>query len=134
MTEQQGSEAVTDGIRVEVKPRYMPEHSHPDHHQFLFAYHIMIRNEGSQPAQLLSRRWVVIDADGDHHDVKGPGVVGRMPRLEPGEEFHYVSHCPLQTCWGTMEGSFVMSRDDGERFEASIPRFYLASDSPAAAG
>jgi ApaG protein len=94
----------------------------------------MIRNEGSQPAQVLSRHWVVIDADGDRHEVDGPGVVGRMPRLEPGEEFHYVSHCPLQTAWGTMEGAYTLSRDDGERFLANIPRFYLASTTPAAAG
>lgn len=134
MPEQHGAELVTDGIRVEVKPRYMPEHSHPDHNQFLFAYHIMIRNEGSQPAQLVARHWIVIDADGDRHEVEGPGVVGRMPRLEPGEEFHYVSHCPLRTSWGTMEGKFAMCRDDGERFHARIPRFYLASAPKSVAG
>jgi ApaG protein len=94
----------------------------------------VISNEGDQPARLLRRHWLIIDADGHREEVRGPGVVGETPRLEPGKAFKYQSFCPLKTRWGTMEGSYTMQRDDGSTFEASIARFYLRlpSREPAA--
>jgi ApaG protein len=129
-----GSECVTDGIRVQVEPHYMREESDPDERRFVFAYQVMIRNEGSDRVKLVSRKWVVIDADGDRNEVRGPGVVGYTPVLGPGDEFEYVSHCPLETPWGTMEGEYCMQREDGEEFQARIGRFYLvASEADAEA-
>src|SRR5687767_14356732 len=92
-----GSDALTKGIRVVVRPRYLPEQSNPAERQFLFAYRITIRNEGDEPATLLRRHWVVVDADGESHEVHGDGVIGQRPRLEPGGQFEYSSHCPLPT-------------------------------------
>lgn len=120
------SDVTTEGIRVRVAAQYLPERSNPDHMQHLFAYRVRIRNDGDQPATLRARRWVIIDADGDTEIVEGPGVVGEEPRLEPGDEHEYVSGCPLETSWGTMEGHFAMERDDGSTFKAEVGRFFLA--------
>jgi len=120
-----GSENLSDGIRVEVKPFYLPEHSHPGCNQFLFAYQVLLRNEDVRPVRVLGRSWKVIDADGQCMEISGPGVVGRMPVLMPGEEFEYISHCPLQTRWGTMEGSFRFERDSGEEITVPVNRFCL---------
>jgi ApaG protein len=127
-------EATTAGIRVEAVARraHAPASelrpSLPDADVTLYAYRIRITNLGDRPAQLLSRHWVIIDADHNRKDVRGPGVVGQKPRLLPGEEFVYESQCPLDTEWGTMEGSYTFVRDDGERFEVAIPRFFLAPE------
>jgi len=126
-----GSEATTQGIRVEVTPSYMPDHSRPSEREFVFAYRIRITNTGEEAAQLISRRWAIVDANGVRHDVEGPGVVGQQPRLEPGQTFEYSSYCPLKTAWGTMEGTFQMRRDDSRGFEAAVARFYLAGPSEA---
>jgi len=120
------SDVLTEGIRVQVAAQYLPERSDPDHARHLFAYRVRIRNEGELPATLRTRRWVIIDADGDTEIVEGAGVVGEEPRLEPGDVHEYVSGCPLETTWGTMEGHFGMERDDGSRFEAVVGRFFLA--------
>ena len=76
-------------------------------------------------AQLLTRHWIIIDAEGNQEEVRGPGVVGQTPTLAPGEGFKYTSYCPLPTPWGTMEGSYRMQRPSGEVFDAKIARFYL---------
>ena len=84
------------------------------------------RERGDRPARLKSRHWIIRDADNQQREVRGPGVVGKQPHLEPGGSFAYVSGCPLETEWGTMEGWFQCERDDGETFSARIGRFFLA--------
>jgi len=123
-----GSQAETHGIRVTTRPRYLADHSNPDDHQWVFAYRIRITNTGDAPAQLISRRWEIRDADGEEQVVEGPGVIGVQPRIEPGKSHEYESFCPLATPWGTMQGYYVMRRDDGTEFHATIARFYLASE------
>ena len=125
MSNQGNSETTTEGIRVEVYPEFIPEQSIPSESKYVFAYKVVITNEGDTRAKLLSRRWIIINSDGDREDVEGPGVVGYTPELEPGESFEYTSFCPLNTNWGTMEGAFRMVRDSGEQFDAAIARFYL---------
>lgn len=119
------SEAVTEGIRIEVTPEYIPQQSYPDKKEYLFAYCVVITNEGDKWAKLVSRHWIIINADGDVEEVEGPGVVGHTPELTPGESFEYTSFCPLNTNWGTMEGTFKMARENGDTFDAKIERFYL---------
>lgn len=122
-----GSDTTTEMVRVQVFPEYIPEQSSPEVNRFSFTYRVIITNIGTQKVKLLSRHWLIINADGDQERVDGPGVVGYTPELEPGESFEYSSHCPINTNWGTMEGSYTMLRD-GEKFEALIERFYLVSD------
>ncbi len=125
------SETVTHGIRVGAAAFFLPEESDADERQFLFGYNIVIVNTSDAPVQLLSRHWVIIDARGHREEVRGPGVVGQTPRLMPGQAFKYQSYCPLKTDWGTMEGSYTFQRDDGERFEVAIGRFYLVKERTA---
>ncbi len=120
------SEAITRGLRVQVESTYMPERSDPAADRWFFSYRITLRNEGERPVQLINRHWIITDSDGHVEEVRGPGVVGRQPRLEPGEEFEYTSFCPLGTSFGTMHGSFDMVTDEGERFAAEIAPFSLA--------
>lgn len=120
------SVATTNGIRVEVVSRYLPERSSPRQRQFLFAYQVTITNEGDEVAQLTSRRWIITDGNGEVQTVEGPGVVGEQPVLEPGMRFEYTSFCPLTTPFGTMHGHYVMIRPGGETFEAEIAPFMLA--------
>ena len=126
--------ATTRAICVTVQPRYLPEQSDPAKSQFVWAYQVRIENKGDVAVQLRSRHWKITDGLGRRQEVKGRGVVGETPRLEPGQAFKYQSFCPLGTTWGTMEGSYTMQRDDGETFEATIGRFYLRlpSREPAA--
>lgn len=119
------STAVTAGIHVEVESAYLPDRSEPAAHRWLFAYTVTLRNLGPQPAKLLSRHWVIADADGNREDVEGEGVVGHQPRIEPGEGFRYSSFCILKTPHGSMRGSYKMVRDDGSAFEAVIAPFPL---------
>jgi len=119
------SEAVTQGIRVRVQARHAPEYSQPQRNQWFFLYTIQIANEGGEPVQLLSRHWIIRDATGRVEEVRGPGVVGETPVLGPGESFEYTSGCPLQTPFGSMEGSYEMTTAAGERFSARIARFAL---------
>jgi ApaG protein len=119
------SDVTTDGVRVGATAFYLPEQSDPAERRYVFGYTIVISNQGDAPAQLLSRHWVIIDANGQREEVNGPGVVGKTPRLEPGQAFKYQSFCPLKTPWGTMEGEYQMRRDNGETFDARIDRFYL---------
>lgn len=120
------SEAVTQGVRVRVAAQYIPEQSDPDRTRWIYAYRVILINEGLRPATLVSRHWIIRDAFNEMREVRGPGVVGKNPRLEPGQSFEYTSGCPLSTEWGTMEGSYLMKRDDGATFEAEIGRFFLA--------
>jgi ApaG protein len=123
-----GSDTTTEMVRIQVFPEYIPEQSSPEVNRFSFSYRVIISNLGESKVKLLSRHWLIINADGDQEKVEGPGVVGYTPELEPGESFEYSSHCPINTNWGTMEGSYTMMRSNGERFEAMIERFYLVSD------
>lgn len=120
------SETVTDGIRVRVGAQFVPDQSDPDRRHFVFAYRVVLRNEGERRAKLVSRHWIIRDANNDVREVRGPGVVGKYPDLAPGESFEYVSGCPLATSWGTMEGSYQMQREDGGTFDVHIGRFFLA--------
>ena len=122
------SDIITQDIRVGATAYYLPEESSPQDDQYVFGYRILIMNQGDQPARLLSRRWTIIDGEGQHRIVKGPGVVGQHPRLEAGQAFKYSSFCALGTPWGTMEGQYVMQRDNGSKFDIQIGRFYLAVD------
>ena len=119
------SEAVTKGLRVAVRARYSAEHSDPQAGLWFFVYTIELSNEGSEKLQLLSRHWLINDGTGHTEEVRGPGVVGEQPELEPGEAFEYTSGCPLPTPFGSMQGSYEMSREDGSTFEAEIARFEL---------
>jgi ApaG protein len=119
--------AVTDGIRVHVEARWLPEHSSPAKHRYAFAYTVTITNEGEDPATLLARHWVITDANGEVEHVRGPGVVGYQPALAKGQTFTYTSGAILKTAWGTMEGEYLMNRPDGEQFEAEIPPFALTT-------
>jgi ApaG protein len=125
-----GSDTITEGIRIQADAQYMPADSDPAGGQYLYAYRVVITNVGTQPARLKSRHWVIIDAVHKREDVTGDGVVGKSPRLAPGESFAYTSGCPLSTTWGTMEGTYVMERDDARTFRARIGRFFLVPNAP----
>ncbi len=119
------STATTEGIKVNVRSVYVPEQSSPRVRRYVFAYTVQIANEGDVPAQLKSRHWVITDGDGRIEEVRGPGVVGQQPFLNPGDHFEYTSGCVLTTPRGEMHGSYQMQRPDGTSFEASIARFSL---------
>ena len=118
-------EAVTRGIRVHVESEFAPGRSNPQQNQWFFYYTIRIINEGREIVQLLSRHWVITDAMGATREVRGPGVVGKQPRLEPGQSFEYTSGCDLTTPFGSMRGTYQMVHDQQERFEIEIPAFML---------
>lgn len=120
------SEAITNGVRVQVRARYAPDHSEPAHQRWMFLYHITISNEGAETVQLISRHWIITDASKQVQEVKGLGVVGRQPTLAPGESFEYTSGCPLGTPFGSMQGTYQMVTSGGERFEAEIAAFALS--------
>lgn len=113
-------------IAIEVTTQYLPEQSEPDEERYFFAYTINVTNTGSVTVQLVSRHWIITDADGKTEEVRGLGVVGHQPTLKPGESFEYSSGCPLATPVGTMQGSYQMVAEDGTRFDAPIPEFLLA--------
>ncbi len=120
--------AVTRKIQVTVEPRFVPEQSDPGDSQYFWAYRVEIANLGDESVQLRHRHWRITDGQGRQQDVKGPGVVGKQPVLEPGETFEYTSGCPLSTPQGIMAGSYEMRNSSGERFMIDIPPFSL--DSP----
>ena len=111
---------------VSVRPQFVPEHSKPDEDKFLFAYTVTIRNTGDVAAQLISRHWIITDANNKVEEVQGLGVVGEQPMLKPGEAFEYTSGCPIATPVGSMRGSYQCVAADGTRFEAPIPEFLLS--------
>ncbi len=130
MKPKKGSECVTRGVRITVMPEFIPEIYHGRKGKNLFSYLVTISNESNELVRLLSRHWIIIDADGRKEIVDGSGVAGHKPELRPGTSFTYSSYCPLGTEWGTMEGFFTMAGGDGEEFEAKIGRFYLVKEEP----
>jgi len=125
------SETTTRDIRVRVHSRYVPERSDPERCQWFFIYTVEIANLGTLTTQLLSRHWIITDANGNVQEVRGEGVVGEKPKLEAGQSFTYTSACPLQTPFGTMHGTYRMVRhgghsgEGGEDFDAEIAAFSL---------
>src|SRR5438094_10531651 len=111
------SEATTRGIRVKVESEFVPDRSDPHNGEFFFAYHVKIENHGEEPVKLLSRHWIITDGMGKEQEVRGPGVVGKQPRLEPGEAFEYTSACPLSTQIGSRQRSYRIVTNGGETFE-----------------
>jgi ApaG protein len=119
------SEAVTQGIRVQVESSYAPRQSRPSHEEWFFVYRVRITNESSRTVQLVSRHWIITDAHGNVQEVRGPGVVGQQPILPPGGSHDYSSSCPLRTPFGTMHGTYRMVVDGGGAFDAEIAPFAL---------
>ena len=113
-------------ITVNAKTVFIPEQSDVAADRYVFAYTITIANSGSVPAQLVSRQWVITDANNKTQEVRGLGVVGEQPKLKPGESFEYTSGTSIGTPVGTMKGSYQMVAEDGERFDAPIPEFTLS--------
>jgi ApaG protein len=111
---------------VKVESQYDPSRSRPHQNQWFFLYTVRIANEGSVTVQLLSRHWLITDADGEIQEVRGPGVVGEQPILAPGQSFEYTSGCPLTTPFGSMHGTYQMVTARGERFDATIAPFTLS--------
>jgi len=113
-------------IAVTVQTRFLNEQSKPDDNRYVFSYSIRIANTGSVAARLLTRHWIITDANGKVQEVRGDGVVGEQPHLLPGQDFHYTSGAVLETAVGTMRGSYQMLADDGHRFDAAIAQFTLS--------
>ncbi len=113
-------------IQVVTHVEYVPEQSSEEQDRYVFAYTITISNTGSIPAQLISRHWVITDANNSMQEVRGLGVVGEQPLLKPGESFEYTSGSAIATPVGTMKGSYQMVAEDGTKFEAAIPEFTLS--------
>ena len=118
----------TRAIRISVDTKYVDDQSEPDDFHFVWAYHIRIENNGDETVQLLRRHWHITDSKGWVQEVRGEGVVGEQPVLEPGEAYEYTSGTPLSTPSGFMVGSYQMVNEDGKRFSVSVPAFSL--DSP----
>ena len=116
---------ITNGVRITVRPLFLPEHSEPHGGRYVFAYFIRIENVGELPAQLLRRRWLIHDSIGEDTEVEGEGVVGEQPLLGPGDVHQYQSFCVLKSRRGHMEGTYTFVRVDGTPFDAVIPRFEL---------
>ncbi len=113
-------------IIVRVQSRFIAEESDLQRDRYVFAYHVEIENQGTVGAQLRTRHWVITDGMGRIHEVRGPGVVGQQPYLQPGERFEYTSGATLETAVGTMRGSYQMLAEDGHQFDAEIASFVLA--------
>ncbi len=120
------SETTTRGIRVQVTSIHDPERSLPEESYFFFEYRVTISNLSRETVQLISRKWIINDANGNVEIVEGPGVIGQQPILAPGESFQYRSFCPLNTAVGSMHGSYQMVAEGGEPFDAEIAPFSLA--------
>ena len=121
------SEALSDTIVVTVDTEYLDQQSVEEDNRFVFAYHIRIQNQGDQGATLRTRHWFIADGNNEVQEVKGEGVVGEQPTIEPGETYRYSSGAVLATRVGSMRGYYVMDADDGTLFHASIPVFTLAT-------
>ncbi len=114
-----------NNIEVKVLPAYIADQSDPSNNHYVFSYTVTIKNNGSSPAKLLTRHWIITDGDGQTQEVKGDGVIGEQPHLRPGEGFQYTSGTFMNTPFGTMHGSYQMISDQGEKFDATIPAFQL---------
>ncbi len=119
--------ATTQDVTVRVSVSFLPEQSDLPRGRWFWAYHIRLENSGNQAVQLLYRHWEITDGRGTKHEVRGEGVVGEQPVIEPGGSYDYVSGCPLETPSGAMEGSYRMVGEDGTAFDAVIPRFPLTA-------
>jgi ApaG protein len=119
------SDALTRGIRIQVNTWYVQERSQPERGLWFFAYTVRIANLGAETAQLISRHWIITDSAGQTEEVRGPGVVGEQPVLDPGDTFEYTSGCPLRTPFGSMHGTYQMVTKSGETFDAEIAPFTL---------
>jgi ApaG protein len=117
--------ATTEGITVTAQPIYLDGQSDSLNYKFVFAYIIIIRNDGDEAVQLLRRHWYIHDERGETKEVEGEGVVGKQPLIEPGSEHRYNSFCILETFQGYMEGTYLMQRPNGQQFTITIPRFTL---------
>ncbi|WP_020158758.1 Co2+/Mg2+ efflux protein ApaG [Methylobacter marinus] len=113
-------------ILVEAKPHFIEAQSSPDENRYVFAYTITITNIGEIPAKLLTRHWLITDANGKVQEVRGEGVIGEQPYIKPGETFRYTSGAMIETPVGTMQGNYTMHSDEGYDFDAAIPRFTLS--------
>ena len=121
-------EAITDQIKVTVRPVFLEAQSEPDENHYVWAYHVRIENMGKRAVQLRNRYWRITDSRGRVQEVRGPGVVGEQPMLKSGEVFEYTSGTPLSTPSGVMVGAYQMEAPDGNMFEVAVPAFSL--DSP----
>ena len=124
-------EKETNAIKVSVSPVYLEDESDPSDHHYVWAYHVRIENTGKETVQLMSRTWNITDGQGRMREIKGAGVVGEQPVLEPGDSFEYTSGTPLITASGYMDGCYHMVTQKGKRLEVSIPGFFLESNEPA---
>jgi ApaG protein len=126
LTITQGNSMPAYQFAVTVRTQYLPEQSNPERDQFVFSYTITIQNTGSIAAQLISRHWVITDAANQTQEVRGLGVVGHQPLLQPGQQFEYTSGTQVATAQGSMKGEYFCVAEDGHRFEVPIPEFVLA--------
>jgi len=117
---------MTHSIEVEAEPAYIAAQSDPDENRYVFSYTITIRNTGDMAARLMTRHWIITNANGEVQEVRGDGVVGEQPHLKPGEGYQYTSGSIMETPVGSMRGSYQMLADDGTEFDADIPTFTLA--------
>ncbi|MBG56455.1 MAG: Co2+/Mg2+ efflux protein ApaG [Deltaproteobacteria bacterium] len=117
---------MTEGIQVQVESFYLDSHSKPEENLYVFAYHISLKNLSKRTVQLMSRHWIITDSSGEINEVKGDGVVGEQPVLEPDEEYEYTSGSHLKSPVGTMHGTYRMTSKDGEEFDVAIPCFTLS--------
>jgi ApaG protein len=116
---------ITQGIRVTVMPVYIDERSDPEQNRYFWAYRVVIFNDGKRSIQVVSRHWIITDANGRTEEVRGRGVVGEQPILRPGDSFEYTSGCPLTTSSGFMRGTYTVVDEGGEEFKIAIPLFPL---------
>jgi ApaG protein len=116
---------IAQGIRVTVMPVYIDERSDPEQNRYFWAYRVVIFNDGKRSVQVVSRHWIITDANGRTEEVRGRGVVGEQPILRPGDSFEYTSGCVLRTPRGTMHGTYEFVRNDASRFDAEIAPFDL---------
>ena len=122
------SDIKTEGIQVIADPCYHLDHSEPEKGKYLFCYDITIKNHSNKPVQLLSREWMIINSNGEEREIRGEGVIGMTPVINPDETFNYSSFCILDTPFGTMEGYYIMSIDGGDLEKIPIGRFYLSTN------
>ncbi len=116
----------TDGVKVSIETVYQPEYSSPENEHYMFAYKVRIENQSAYRIQLLRRHWFIFDSKGPKREVEGEGVVGLQPVIEPGEQHEYISGCNLKSDMGSMEGTYLVSREiDGATFSVQIPKFIL---------
>lgn len=117
--------SVSLDFEITAFPQYVSDESKPEQNYFFFSYKISIQNKGTEPAQLMSRHWIITDGTGRVEEVRGPGVVGLQPKIQPGQNFEYESACPLTTPTGSMKGFYSMVTENGENVQIEIPEFYL---------